>query len=216
LRASQRQLTLETAPRDAKYVTLAANATLTDEFSLATLTTGHLSVGVSGSLANLSSSATIPATDLSGTIPDARFPATLPAVSGANLTALSASALASGTVPSARLGSPLPALDASALTALTGTNVVHQVRTITFASSPYTVVAADEVLLVDATGGAVTVTLPTATSGRLLAVKKVDSSGNAVTLTGTVDGVVNPTLAGQWNARWVVGNGTNWNVLGTV
>jgi hypothetical protein len=46
----------------------------------------------------------------SGTIPDARFPATLPAISGANLTnlpvdltALSASNLNSGTIPSARV-----------------------------------------------------------------------------------------------------------------
>ena len=41
----------------------------------------------------------------SGTVPDARFPATLPAISGANLTNLDASDLASGTVPVARLGS---------------------------------------------------------------------------------------------------------------
>ncbi len=40
----------------------------------------------------------------SGTLPDARFPTTLPAVSGANLTALNSSNLASGTVPIARLG----------------------------------------------------------------------------------------------------------------
>ncbi len=38
-----------------------------------------------------------------GTIPDGRFPATLPALSGANLTALNASNLGSGTVPVARL-----------------------------------------------------------------------------------------------------------------
>lgn len=44
------------------------------------------------------------ATDLtSGTIPDARFPATLPAASGVNLTALNASNIASGTLNSARL-----------------------------------------------------------------------------------------------------------------
>ena len=50
--------------------------------------------------------AAINATNLnSGTIPDARFPATLPAISGANLTNLDASDLASGTVPIARLGS---------------------------------------------------------------------------------------------------------------
>lgn len=41
---------------------------------------------------------------LSGTLPDQRFPAILPAVSGANLTALNASNLASGTVATARLG----------------------------------------------------------------------------------------------------------------
>lgn len=39
----------------------------------------------------------------SGTVPDARFPATLPAVSGVNLTALNASNLASGTVADARM-----------------------------------------------------------------------------------------------------------------
>jgi hypothetical protein len=38
----------------------------------------------------------------SGTVPDARFPATLPAVSGVNLTSLNASNLASGTVANAR------------------------------------------------------------------------------------------------------------------
>lgn len=39
----------------------------------------------------------------SGTIPNARFPATLPAASGVNLTALNASNLGSGTVPAARM-----------------------------------------------------------------------------------------------------------------
>lgn len=38
-----------------------------------------------------------------GTIPDARFPATLPAASGANLTALNASNLTTGTIPLARV-----------------------------------------------------------------------------------------------------------------
>lgn len=39
----------------------------------------------------------------SGTVPDARFPATLPVLSGVNLTALNASNLGSGTVASARI-----------------------------------------------------------------------------------------------------------------
>mgnify|MGYP003134792008 CR=1 FL=1 len=41
----------------------------------------------------------------SGTVPDARFPSTLPALNGSALTALNASNLASGTVGTARLGS---------------------------------------------------------------------------------------------------------------
>jgi len=40
----------------------------------------------------------------SGTVPDARFPTTLPSISGVNLTTLNASNLSSGTVPVNRLG----------------------------------------------------------------------------------------------------------------
>jgi hypothetical protein len=54
----------------------------------------------------------------SGTIPDARFPATLPALSGANLTALNATNLTSGTLPDARFPSTLPALSGVNLTNL--------------------------------------------------------------------------------------------------
>src|SRR6056300_1827959 len=59
----------------------------------------------------------------SGTVPDARFPATLPASSGANLTALNATQLTSGTVPDARFPATLPALNGSALTALNATQL---------------------------------------------------------------------------------------------
>ena len=54
----------------------------------------------------------------SGTVPDARFPATLPAASGANLTALNATQLTSGTVPDARFPATLPAASGANLTAL--------------------------------------------------------------------------------------------------
>ena len=56
----------------------------------------------------------------SGTIPDARFPATLPTASGENLTDLDASNLASGTIPNARFPATLPAIDGSNLTGVTG------------------------------------------------------------------------------------------------
>ena len=58
----------------------------------------------------------------SGTIPDARFPATLPAVSGANLTNLNASNLTSGTIPDARFPATLPAVSGANLT-----NVLHDI-----------------------------------------------------------------------------------------
>src|SRR5690606_33205248 len=50
----------------------------------------------------------------SGTIPDARFPATLPAVSGANLTNLNASNISSGTLNDARLSSNVALKNAAA------------------------------------------------------------------------------------------------------
>lgn len=55
--------------------------------------------GGAGDLSNLNASNLT-----SGTIPNGRFPATLPAASGANLTGLNAGNLATGTVPVARLG----------------------------------------------------------------------------------------------------------------
>lgn len=49
---------------------------------------------------------------LSGTVPDARFPAILPAVSGVNLTNLNASNITAGTLPDARLSANVPLLNA--------------------------------------------------------------------------------------------------------
>lgn len=59
----------------------------------------------------------------SGTVPDGRFPSTLPALSGVNLTALNASNLASGTLPDARFPSTLPALSGANLTTLNASNL---------------------------------------------------------------------------------------------
>lgn len=58
-----------------------------------------------------------------GTLPNGRFPATLPASSGVNLTALNASNLGSGTVPNARFPATLPAASGVNLTALNATNL---------------------------------------------------------------------------------------------
>lgn len=66
---------------------------------------------------------TLDLANATGTLPDARFPATLPAASGVNLTALNASNLGSGTVPDARFPATLPALSGVNLTALNASNI---------------------------------------------------------------------------------------------
>jgi len=77
---------------DAVTVTNAGNVTVSGVVTATTF---------SGSGASLTA---LNASNLTtGTVPDARFPATLPAASGVNLTALNASNLGSGTVPTARL-----------------------------------------------------------------------------------------------------------------
>ena len=64
----------------------------------------------------------------SGTVPDARFPATLPAASGANLTALNATNIASGTLASDRLPTVPTTKGGTGLTALGTANQVIAVN----------------------------------------------------------------------------------------
>ena len=77
----------------------------------------------SGSGANLTSLA---ANQLSsGTIPDARFPSTLPAASGANLTNLNGSNISSGTVADARISTLTASKLSGALPAISGANLTN-------------------------------------------------------------------------------------------
>jgi hypothetical protein len=77
----------------------------------------------------------------------------------------------------------------------------------------YTALAFDLVLC-NATGGAFNVTLPASPAvGAIVAIKKTDSSANAVTIIGTVDGTTNPTFVSQWHGTELVYDGTNWKSL---
>ena len=78
-----------------------------------------------------------------------------------------------------------------------------------------------ECVLVDATAGAVTITLPAVAYGlREIRVKKTDSSANAVSVaragTATIDGATSYSLATQYKSVTVVSDGTNWFVIAAV
>ncbi|MGV1006787.1 MAG: hypothetical protein ACOYEV_18940, partial [Candidatus Nanopelagicales bacterium] len=80
------------------------------------------------------------------------------------------------------------------------------------AQSPY-VASTGQLIEVDATAGAVTVTLPTPTAGHRLVIVKVDASANAVTLdagASTVDGAGTLALARRWASATIIGTGSTW------
>jgi hypothetical protein len=86
-------------------------------------------------------------------------------------------------------------------------------------TSTYTALATDEMILVDATLGAVTINLPTAVgvTGRKLQVKKTDSSANAVTVDAnsaeTIDDSLTQVLATHNQAIDLYSSGANWKSI---
>jgi hypothetical protein len=77
---------------------------------------------------------------------------------------------------------------------------------------------------VDATTGAQTYTLPTPTKDKEIKIKRIDANpATVITLTGTVDAVLNPTstgggspiatLAAQYGSMTLIGNGASWDVF---
>lgn len=83
--------------------------------------------------------------------------------------------------------------------------------------------ANETVILVDASGNAVTITLPAASTnaGKYYYIKKVDSSGRGVTVKGntiteTIDGEVSVSMAIQYQHIMVLCDGTVWWILGGV
>lgn len=96
------------------------------------------------------------------------------------------------------------------------TPMFFAVRSVTAAT---TIVDSDDLVLVDATSGAVTVTLPLAAvnAGRRFTVKKTDASGNAATIDGngseTIDGATTAATTTQYVAITVQSDGTAWWVV---
>jgi len=73
-------------------------------------------------------------------------------------------------------------------------------------------VTAWRVHLVDANGENIAVTLPPSTHGDQVVVKRIDGSGNTVTLNGTVDGVDERTLL-QYESQWLVFYDDQWFII---
>ncbi len=88
-----------------------------------------------------------------------------------------------------------------------------QTAQITTVNADYTATVTDGTILVNASSGNVTITLPgSATTGMKITIKKIDNSSNTVSV-GTVDGTTK-----TWNVQWqgyiVQYDGTNWYVVG--
>lgn len=77
----------------------------------------------------------------------------------------------------------------------------------------------DYLLICDASGGAITMTLPPAAlvPGRIYAFKRINAGANQVVVDGygaeTIDGAATHTLTPQWNSVTIMSNGTAWFIL---
>ncbi|MEM8575520.1 MAG: phage tail protein [Pseudomonadota bacterium] len=113
------------------------------------------------------------------------------------------------------------ALDVNAL----GIDFAKPDRPVIAAAASFTVGTASlgQVFNVDATGGAVTATLPsaiTAGDGAILTFRKVDGSANAVTVATvgaqTIDGAATYSLSDQYDSISIIGDGANWHTYDAV
>ena len=90
------------------------------------------------------------------------------------------------------------------------------ISSVTDAGNPNQVTVSQEVILADATDGAVTVTLPDPTliPGKGIRVMKTDGGGNAVTVatpnSETINGAGTDSLAAQFNDGYYLSDGTNY------
>jgi len=86
------------------------------------------------------------------------------------------------------------------------------VTTITFADTPYSLTDANDVILVDATGGIVNVDLPNGTTAfqKSYSIKKIDASANALNVNANgaqlIDGLGTQSTTTQWDSFTIVPN----------
>ena len=112
----------------------------------------------------------------------------------------------------------VPAVEWQRLTKQALDSVIVGKRNVKSVTAAHTASRGEDVILVNATGGAVTVTLPAAGqySGLQFIIKKTDASANAVTIDGsgaeTIDGAATQVLTVQYQSITVVSDGTGWQI----
>lgn len=103
-----------------------------------------------------------------------------------------------------------------------GLSLDYVTKTSTYSATPQ-----DYLIKCDATSGSFTINLPDATTnsfsgansclGRIYVIKKIDSSGNTVTVDGfnsqTIDGATTKVLSSQWETLRIQSDGANWMVV---
>jgi len=89
------------------------------------------------------------------------------------------------------------------------------IRNVTSQSADYTASDGD-VVLADASGGAITITLPSPSANAWVEVKKTDSSTNAVTVDGggnNIDGAASFDITTQYESYTMVSDGSSWFIV---
>lgn len=91
-------------------------------------------------------------------------------------------------------------------------------QSVKLVTANYTATTQDQTITVDATAGAVTVSLPdpSRVAYAVWTIKKIDASANAVTVGATVDGVASPTLATRWKSMTVQSDGSTFLKIAAV
>jgi archaellum component FlaC len=98
----------------------------------------------------------------------------------------------------------------NALNALPNATNVQNITT----STTITLSDGNTAVFVNATSGAVNVTLPTPTANvGEYTIKRIDATANVITLVGTVNGVTNPTIEFQNDAWTIISNGTSYELI---
>lgn len=109
-------------------------------------------------------------------------------------------------------------LDSAVTRAKLATGAVARMSVAT-KTADYTLTNSDDMILADASGGAITLTLPAAAanSGKVFRFKKTDTTFNAVTIDGnaseTIDGSTTAKLVTQDEYLAIACDGSNWEII---